>query len=79
MNRISRKNAALFLGAALLTMSATGCKVTKTQEGEMPDVDVKVEGGQVPKTEQVTVPTDVDVKTEKRDVKVPEVSVTPPQ
>jgi hypothetical protein len=92
MNRISRKNAALLLGATLLTMSATGCKVSKTQEGEMPDVDVKVQGGQVPKydvkgpkvdvktkTEQVTVPTDVDVKTEKRDVKVPEVSVTPPK
>ena len=49
MNRISRKNAALLLGAALFTVTATGCKVTKTQEGEMPDVDVKVEGGQVPK------------------------------
>ena len=92
MNRISRKNAALLLGAALFTVTATGCKVTKTQEGEMPNVDVKVEGGQVPKydvkgpkvdvktkTETVTVPTDVDVKTEKREVKVPEVSVTPPK
>ena len=32
MIRISRK-ATLLLGAALLTVSATGCKVTQTQDG----------------------------------------------
>lgn len=94
MISINRKKAALpfLLSAALLTVSATGCRVTQTQEGEVPDVDVKVKGGQVPKYDvdapkvevksenrEVTVPTDVDVKTEKRTVKVPEVEVKPPQ
>jgi hypothetical protein len=91
---IDKKKVALplLLSAALMTLSTTGCKVRQTQEGEMPDVDVKVEGGQVPKydvdapkvdvkteTREVKVPTDVDVKTEKREVKVPEVEVKPPQ
>jgi hypothetical protein len=92
MIRITRKKAALplLLSAALLTVSATGCKVTKTQDGKLPEVDVK--GGQVPKydvkgpkvevkttTKQINVPTDVTVTTKKKDVKLPEVSVTPPQ
>ncbi|HEX9944113.1 MAG TPA: hypothetical protein VGG03_19040 [Thermoanaerobaculia bacterium] len=93
MIRIPKKKAALplLLSAALLTVSTTGCRVRQTQEGEMPDVDVEVKGGQVPKYDvdapdvdvkmkdkQVQVPTDVDVKTEKRTVKVPEVDVKPP-
>lgn len=92
MNRINRKKVALplLLSAALLSVSATGCKVTQTQDGKLPDVEVK--GGQVPKydvkgpkvdvkteTRQVEVPTDVTVKTEKKDVQVPKVTVTPPQ
>ncbi|HEX4963784.1 MAG TPA: hypothetical protein VF173_23360 [Thermoanaerobaculia bacterium] len=91
MIRIPRNKAVLpFLCAALLTVvSATGCKVTKTQDGKLPDVEVK--GGQMPKydvkgpkvdvkteTKQIDVPTDVTVKTEKKDIKVPKVSVTPP-
>ncbi|HKI05634.1 MAG TPA: hypothetical protein VKK31_26880 [Thermoanaerobaculia bacterium] len=91
MIQISKKKVALplLLSAALLTVSTTGCRVTKTQEGEMPDVEVK--GGQVPKydvdapevdvkteSREVTVPTDVDVKTEKRTVEVPTVDVKPP-
>ncbi len=91
MIRIPKKKAALplLMSAALLTVSTTGCRVRQTQEGKMPEVEVK--GGQVPKYDvkgpqvdvktketQVTVPTDVDVKTEKRTVKVPEVEVKPP-
>jgi hypothetical protein len=90
MIRISRK-ATLLLGAALLTVSATGCKVTQTQDGKMPDVEVSTKGGQMPKydvdTAKVEVGTEkrevevpkVDVSTEKRDVKVPTVDVKPPQ
>jgi hypothetical protein len=89
---ISGKKAALpfLLSAALLTLATTGCKVTKTQEGKMPEVEVK--GGQVPKydvkgptvemkstTKQINVPTDVTVTTKKKDIKLPEVSVTPPK
>ena len=92
MNRINRKKVALplLLSAALLSVSATGCKVTQTQDGKLPDVEVK--GGQVPKydvkgpkvdvkteTKQIEVPTDVTVKTEKKNVEVPKVTVTPPQ
>ncbi len=92
MIRISKKSAALVFSAALLTVSATGCRVRQTQEGKAPDVDVQVKGGQVPKYDvdapevnvktkekEINVPTDVDVKTEKRTVKVPEVEVKPPQ
>ncbi len=92
MNRINRKKVALplLLSAALLSVTATGCKVTQTQDGKLPDVEVK--GGQVPKydvkgpkvdvkteTKQIDVPTDVTVQTEKKDIKVPKVTVTPPR
>jgi hypothetical protein len=92
MFNISGKKAALpfLLSAALLTVATTGCKVTKTQEGKMPEVEVK--GGQMPKydvkgptvemkttTKEINVPTDVTVKTKKKEIKVPEVSVTPPK
>ncbi len=79
----------LLLGAALLTVSMTGCKVTKTQDGQMPEVEVSTKGGQLPKYD-VKTPTvqvgsekkDVDVptvKTEKKEIKVPTVDVKPPK
>ena len=66
------------LSAALLTVSATGCRVRQTQEGEMPDV--KVEGGQVPKYDVDAADVDVKAGTEKREVTVPtvDVDVKPP-
>lgn len=92
MMRISKKTALpLLLGAALLSVSATGCKVRQTQEGKMPDVDVKVQGGQAPKydvdTAKVNVSTEkrevnvpkVNVSTEKKEVEVPKVDVKPPK
>lgn len=94
MIHISKKKLALplLLSAALLTVSTTGCRVRQTQEGELPDVDVQVKGGQVPKydvdgpqvdvttkTKKIEVPTDVDVKTETREIKVPDVDIKPPQ
>jgi hypothetical protein len=73
MFRFSSKTALpMLLGAALLMGSTTGCKVTKTQEGEAPKVEVK--GGQMPKYD-VKTPT-VDVHSEKKDVNVPQVNVT---
>ena len=64
------------LALALLGSLASGaCRVRQTQEGEMPEVDVK--GGQVPKYDVDAA--DVDVKTEKREVDVPVVEVTPPR
>ncbi|MDO6588194.1 hypothetical protein Q4543_22095 [Salipiger sp. 1_MG-2023] len=63
-----------------------------TEEGALPDVDVSVEGGDLPEvdaevgsittgttTETVEVPdVDIDVDTEEAEVKVPTVDVTPP-
>lgn len=77
---------------AILVVSLSACEAKKTQEGEMPqvDVDVSTTGGQVPKydvdaadvdvntsTATVTVP-DVDVTTETGTVTVPDVDVTMP-
>ena len=68
----------LMLVLALLGSLASGaCRVRQTQEGEMPDVEVKTEGGQMPKYD-VDAP-DVDVKTEKREIEVPVVKVEPPR
>lgn len=75
------------IGASVMLLATAGCEVQKTQEGKMPEVDVK--GGQVPKydvktpdvnvtkeKQEVTVPN-VDVHTEKREITVPKVEVTP--
>lgn len=61
---------------ALLTVFATGCRVRQTEEGELPDVDVSAEGGNVP--EYDVDAADVDVTSEKREVTVPDVDVNMP-
>lgn len=50
-----------------------GCDVTKTEEGEAPDVDVQVDPGRLPDYE-VDAP-EVDVTTEEQEVTVPDVDV----
>lgn len=78
--KLTNKSAwkSLVLVLALLASFASGaCRVRQTQEGNLPDVEVKTEGGQVPKYD-VDAP-DVDVKTEKREVEVPVVDVEPPR
>lgn len=85
-----RKSAPFVLLLALGLTLSTGCRVRQTEEGEMPDVDVEMKGGNVPEYDvdaadvdvkgretEVTVP-DVDVKTEKRKVTVPDVDVNMP-
>lgn len=69
------KLSAVFLAFTLLL---AGCEVEKTQEGDMPDVDmdVQTEPGQLPKYD-VDAP-DVDVGTEKKEIEVPDVDVTMP-
>ncbi|HEY0510881.1 MAG TPA: hypothetical protein VGH73_03195 [Thermoanaerobaculia bacterium] len=92
MNRISKKVALpLLAAAALLAVATTGCKVTKTQDGKMPDVEVSTKGGQLPKYDVKTPTVDVhtekrqvdlpkvNVSTEKHEVKVPKVDVKPPK
>lgn len=72
---MARSNWKVFvLLMALLVVLATGaCRVRQTEEGKMPDVDVSAEGGKMPEYD-VDAP-DVDVKTEKREVTVPNVDV----
>ncbi|HVR96768.1 MAG TPA: hypothetical protein VMW27_09150 [Thermoanaerobaculia bacterium] len=74
MNKSAWKS--YFLLAALLLTLGTGCRVQQTEEGKMPDVDVSAEGGKLP--EYDVDAADVDVKTEERTIKVPDVDVTMP-
>ncbi len=77
---LSKKSAwkSLILLLALFVASVSGaCRVRQTQEGEVPDVDVSVEGGKVP--EYDVDAADVDVTTEKREIEVPKITVEPPR
>lgn len=64
----------VLVGASCLAFAA--CDVDKTKEGEMPDVDVNVSGGQLPEY-NVEGPT-VKVGTENKTVQVPTVDVDTP-
>lgn len=50
-----------------------GCEVDQTREGRLPDVDVDVEGGQMPEFDVETA--DVEVERKKVDLTVPDVDV----
>lgn len=68
--------AALLLALGASAIALGGCQVEKTQEGELPDVDVTAEGGQLPEYDVQTA--DVDVGTREETVTVPDVDVTMP-
>ncbi|MDP1863474.1 MAG: hypothetical protein ACOH1Q_10325 [Thiobacillus sp.] len=57
-----------------LVFGLSACDVKQTQEGQLPDVEVK--GGQVPKYDVDA--GDVDVKMEKKVIEVPTVEVDTP-
>ena len=59
--------------ATSLVLTMVGCTVKKTEEGRMPDVDVKVDNGNLPKYD-VDAP-DVDVSVKDKEIKVPDVDV----
>src|SRR5687768_8962051 len=59
--------------ATCLAFGMFGCQVRQTEEGEMPDVDIDAEGGNLPKYD-VDAP-DVDVTTRDTDVSVPDVDI----
>ncbi len=79
------------LAIALLAVLPLGaCTVEQTEQAELPEVNVEVEGGNLPKfdvdaaeievgleTKQVTVP-EVDVSTQQVDVKVPDIDIDMP-
>ena len=54
----------------------SACEVEKTQEGEMPDVDVSAEAGEMAEYDVDTA--DVDVETVEKTVDVPVVDVEMP-
>jgi Cu/Ag efflux protein CusF len=62
------------LSALLAVTATTGCRVKQTQEGKAPEVEVK--GGQIPKYDVDAA--DVTIKTEKKEITVPEVDVHMP-
>lgn len=67
-------NAPIFaLIVASSAIALSGCEVDKTEDGEMPDVDVDVDGGKLPEYD-VRGP-DVSVGTEEKTIKVPDVDV----
>ncbi|HSM10627.1 MAG TPA: hypothetical protein VK827_03550 [Lysobacter sp.] len=68
--------AALLLALGASAIALGGCRAEKTQEGELPEVDVTAEGGQMPEYEVETA--DVDVGTREETVTVPDVDVTMP-
>jgi hypothetical protein len=61
------------LPAICLVLATSACTVKQTEEGELPDVDVNVEEGNLPKYD-VDAP-DVDVDIERKDVTLPDVDV----
>jgi len=69
MSMLTIKNAA-FVAVALTSMFAlSACDVEKTQEGEMPKVEVTSEGGQLPAYDVET--PEVEMGTETRTIEVP--------
>lgn len=65
----------VLVGASLIALC--GCDVDKTKDGNMPDVDVNVSGGELPEY-NVEGPS-VSVGTENRVVQVPTVDVDAPK
>lgn len=68
--------AALLLALGASAIALGGCRAEQTQEGELPDVDVTAEGGQLPEYDVETA--DVDVGTREETVTVPDIDVTMP-
>jgi hypothetical protein len=64
----------LALGAACVLIA--GCKVNKTQEGKLPEVNVSAKGGQLPEY-NVQGPT-VETGSKNETIKVPTVKVKTP-
>lgn len=70
------KNVAMATLALTSALALSACDVEQTQEGELPDVEVTAEGGQLPAYDVETA--EVDVKTETVPVEVPKIDVEMP-
>lgn len=83
------RNQITLTALAIATLGLAACDVEQTEEGEMPDVDVSVDEGNLPEYDvdapevkvgttetEVEVP-DVDVSTETTTVDVPVIGIEP--
>jgi len=64
--------------ASVATLALAACDVRQTEQGEMPDVDVDVKRGKLPKYDVDAGDIDVGTKKEKVEVTVPTVDVDTP-
>jgi hypothetical protein len=76
MKKPTNKTALLAICSAAMVLALAGCKVEKTQEGELPNVEVKADGGQLPKYDVET--PEVEVGTKTVEVEVPTATVEMP-
>ncbi|MET0583020.1 MAG: hypothetical protein ABWX88_08110 [Pseudoxanthomonas sp.] len=76
MKKLTNKTAFLAVCSVSLLFALSGCKVDKTQDGELPDVEVKADGGKLPKYEVETA--EVAVGTKKVEVEVPTATIEMP-
>jgi hypothetical protein len=70
------KKITIVMVAAASGLGLAACDVDQTKNGQLPDVDVNVSGGQVPEY-NITTP-EVNVGMENRTVQVPDVDVKVP-
>lgn len=89
------KKTALILGGVVVVLGLAAASymvdIDQTEEASLPDVDVSVEGGNLPEfeaevgsvsvtEETATVPVpDVDVSVDQAEVTVPGIEITPPE
>lgn len=62
---------AIVLGTACLGLAA--CDVEQTEEGDLPEIDIDAQGGNMPEYDVDTA--DVEIGTEERTVDVPTIDV----
>jgi hypothetical protein len=65
------KKSLMIAAIGTLAITASACDVEQTEQGDMPEVEVK--GGNLPEYDVDTA--DVDVRTEERTVEVPTIDV----
>jgi len=83
------RNPITLTALALAALGLTACDVQQTEEGEMPDVDISADAGNLPEydvdapevkvgtTESTVEVPDVDVSTEETTVDVPVIGIEP--
>ena len=76
MKKLTTKTAFFAVCSVSVLFALSGCKVEQTEEGKLPDVEVKAEGGELPKYEVET--PEVDVGTKTVEVQVPTATVEMP-